>query len=103
MLPESVVRAKMTETGYELGKPYKVVAYMKQLEDKASIEKDYSKDNPIFDIEGIKEFEHKTESIAIIIGGIVNVVMGVMIVFLLFLLMSYFRERRDVFRMVSVF
>ena len=103
VLPESLVRKKVEETGYTLGRPYKIVAYMKDPKDRAELEKTYSKEKLRFDIDGIQKQQEQMTIIAVILSGLIGGVIILMLVFFLFLLAGYFRERRDVFRMISVF
>jgi len=103
VLPESLVRAKIEETGYSLGKPYKIVAYMKNPADRAALEREYSKEKLRFDVDGIKKKQEQMSLIALGVSAIVGGITLLMVIFFLFLLAGYFRERRDVFRMISIF
>lgn len=59
ILPESIVRAKMQETGYSLGNPYKIVGYMRNTSERSAIENTYRAYNPLFDADSIREFQSR--------------------------------------------
>ncbi|MBX9809131.1 hypothetical protein K2X92_01950 [Candidatus Gracilibacteria bacterium] len=103
VVPESIIRAKMEEVGYSLGNPYKVVAYAKNTADLDIIRTKYSSYSIKLDRDSIKEFEKKVLLIRSIFVGIAVFMAGIFILFFLFLLFAFFRERRDVFRMVYIF
>lgn len=103
ILPESIVRAKMLETGYSLGNPYKIVAYMKNTSDRSVIENAYSSYNPLFDADTIREFQSKILLLRQVFFGIFLFFAVILSVFFLLLLFAFFRERRDVFLMISIF
>lgn len=103
IVPESIVRAKMQETGYSLGNPYKIVAYMKDTHERSTIEKDYNTYNPLFDADTIREFQSKILLLRQVFLGIFLFFAAILSVFFLLLLLAFFRERRDVFLMISIF
>lgn len=103
IIPESIVRAKMQETGYSLGNPYKIVGYMKNATDRNVIETTYRTYNPQFDADTIREFQSKISFLRQVFFGIFLFFAVILSVFFLLLLFAFFRERRDVFLMISVF
>ncbi len=103
VIPESIVRSKMQEVGYVLAAPYKIVAYMKNPQDRAEVEKKYSSYHPEFDIDSIKKTQEKIYFLRSIFFGISFFIASILGIFFIFLLFSFFRERRDVFRIVYIF
>lgn len=103
VLPESIVKQKMKEIGYPLAAPYKIVAYMKNPQDRAEVEKKYSSYHPEFDIDSIKKTQEKIYFLRSIFFGISFFIASILGIFFVFLLFSFFRERRDVFRIVYIF
>ena len=103
VVPESVIRAKMMEIGYILWNPYKVVAYAKNTWDLDEIRTKYGSYNIKLDRDSIKEFQHKISIIRSIFFGIAIFMAWIFVLFFLFLLFAFFRERRDIFRMVYIF
>jgi len=49
----------MQEIGYSLSSPYKIVAYMKDIQDKGIVQEKYGKYNPEFDIDAIAKTQAK--------------------------------------------
>lgn len=103
VLPESVIRNSMKEIGYTLGNPYKIVAYLKDTSDIEIIRSTYNQYNLRFDRDGFREFEQKINIIRNVYLGISLFLGGVLVIFFMFLVFSFFRERRDVFRIVYIF
>jgi len=93
----------MKEIGYPLAAPYKIVAYMKNPQDRAEVEKKYSSYHPEFDIDSIKKTQEKIYFLRSIFFGISFFIASILGIFFIFLLFSFFRERRDVFRIVYIF
>lgn len=56
---ESVVKEKMQEIGFSLGKPYKIVGYVKNIDNKAKIEEKYKHITTRFEIDEIHETKQK--------------------------------------------
>lgn len=80
-----------------------MVAYAKNTADLDIIRTKYSSYSIKLDRDSIKEFEKKVLLIRSIFVGIAVFMAGIFILFFLFLLFAFFRERRDVFRMVYIF
>ncbi len=102
-LPESIVREKMSEVGYELSPPYKIVAYMWDATMIPYIQKKYWKYNPKFDAQMILELNRQVDFMRNIFSAIAVIFSLVLSIFFVFLLFSFFRERRDVFRIIYIF
>jgi hypothetical protein len=103
VLPESIVRSKMQEIGYSLSPPYKIVAYMKDARDRAIVEQQYRTYNPEFDADAIVKFQAKIYFLRNVFFGISFFIVSILGIFFIFLLFSFFRERRDVFRVIYIF
>ncbi len=103
MLPESIVRSKMQEIGYTLSPPYKIVAYMKDVRDRSTVEQQYRTYNPEFDADAIVKFQAKIYFLRNVFFGISFFIVSILGIFFIFLLFSFFRERRDVFRVIYIF
>jgi hypothetical protein len=101
-LPESIVRSKMTEIGHPLSPPYKIVAYMKDPADITTIKARYGAYHSGFDLYRIHGREEQIGFIGEVFLGIAVFFMIVLSLFFAFLLLSYFRERRDIFRLVAI-
>jgi len=65
VLPESIVREKVAETGYALGKPYKIVAYMNDVHDRAAITTSYKNEVILFDADSIAKKQNQLELVAL--------------------------------------
>jgi hypothetical protein len=102
-LPESIVKSKMTEIGQELSPPYKIVAYMRDTADIDMIRSRYGVYHPSFDLYRIHGREEQIGIIRDIFLGVALFFAIILFLFFILLLLSYFRERRDIFRLVSVF
>jgi hypothetical protein len=76
---------------------------MKNSGDQANIRKSYGDYTLTFDSDSQKKLQEKLRGVQYAIGGIVTVIVLIMLFFFFFLLSGYFRERRDVFRMISIF
>lgn len=103
VLPESIVRKKVWETWFDLWKPFKIVAYLKDIKNINAIKKDYGKLNLVFDQDRIRDFQKKLALIALIVGTLGAWVVSIVLILFIFILTGYFRERREVFRMIWVF
>ena len=103
VIPESIVKQKMQEVGYTLSPPYKVVAYMKDVRDRSIVQEKYGAYNPEFDIDSIKKAQEKIYFLRNVFFGISFFMASILGIFFVFLLFSFFRERRDVFRIVYIF
>lgn len=103
VIPESVVKKKMQETWYALAAPYKIVAYMKDVRDRGEVEEKYTAYHPEFDIDSIKKTQEKIFYLRSVFLGISFFIASILGIFFVFLLFSFFRERRDVFRIVYIF
>jgi hypothetical protein len=103
VIPESIVRSKMQEVGYTLSPPYKIVAYMKDTMNKKQVQEKYSLYNPEFDIDAIAKTQEKILFFRNIFLGISLFLVSIFGVFFVILLFSFFRERRDVFRVIYIF
>ena len=103
MIPESIVKSKMQEIGYNLGPPYKIVAYMKDINDHSMVATKYADYNPEFDSDSIAKFREQIFFLRNIFLGISLIISGILGIFFIILLFSFFRERRDVFRIVYIF
>jgi hypothetical protein len=103
VIPESIARDKMQEVGYTLAPPYKIVAYMKDLKYRGLIEQKYSAYNPEFDIDAMAKTQEKIYFFRNIFLGISLFFVTIFSIFFVILLFSFFRERRDVFRVVYIF
>ncbi|MBP9812110.1 hypothetical protein KBC86_01900 [Candidatus Gracilibacteria bacterium] len=102
-LPETIVRQKMQELGYNLSPPYKIVAYMKDVAQIPYIEKKYSMYHLQFDAKMKQELDGQVDLIRNTFLGIALFFTSILAIFFTFLLFSFFRERRDVFRLVYIF
>lgn len=103
VIPESIVRSKMQEIWYSLSPPYKIVAYMKDIQDKKMVQEKYGKYNPEFDIDSITKTQTKILFFRNIFLGISVFLVSIFGIFFIVLLFSFFRERRDVFRVIYIF
>lgn len=103
VIPESIVKSKMQEIGYNLGPPYKIVAYMKDINDRSMVATKYADYNPEFDSDSIAKFREQIFFLRNIFLGISLIISGILGIFFIILLFSFFRERRDVFRIVYIF
>lgn len=103
VIPESIVRSKMQEVGYTLAPPYKIVAYMKDIHDRKIVEQKYGAYNPEFDIDAIAKTQAKIYFFRSIFLGISLFLGSIFGIFFIVLLFSFFRERRDVFRVIYIF
>lgn len=102
-LPESIVRAKMWEIGYSLPPPYKIIAYMRDISDMSYIQDKYSQYHLEFDLSMKHKLAKQINLIRNIFFGISLFFSSILGIFFVFLLFSFFRERRDVFRIVYIF
>lgn len=103
VIPESIVRSKMQEVGYALSSPYKIVAYMKDIHDMQMIREKYAAYSPEFDIDAIAKIQAKIIFFRNIFLSISLFLVSIFCIFFIILLFSFFRERRDVFRMMYIF
>ena len=103
VIPESIVRSKMQEIGYSLSLPYKIVAYMKDIRDTKMVREKYSMYNPEFDIDASAKTQAKIYFFRNIFLGISLFLVSIFFLFFVVLLFSFFRERRDVFRVIYIF
>lgn len=103
VLPESIVRQKMQETGYNLWNPYKIIAYMKPNAKIQDIRKKYKNIHPVFEIDEIQKTKSKINFIAHIFLFIQIFIFWLFWLFFAFLLGWYFRERKYIFQMTSLF
>ncbi len=103
IIPESIVRQKMQEVGYTLAAPYKIVAYMKDIQDRTLVEQKYGAFHPEFDIDAIAKNQEKIYFFQRVFLGISFFMISIFGIFFIFLLFSFFRERRDVFRVIYIF
>jgi hypothetical protein len=102
-LPESIVKEKMHEVGYVLSPPYKIVAYMKDVSMISSLEKKYARYHLQFDAKMLQELNQKIALLQNIFLSITLFFISILGIFFVFLLFSFFRERRDVFRIIYIF
>ena len=103
VIPEMIVKQKMQEIGYDLGPPYKIVAYMKDIRDRNIVATKYAAYNPEFDVDSIAKAKEQIFFLRNVFLGISFVIATILGIFFVFLLFSFFRERRDVFRIVYIF
>jgi len=103
VMPESMVRQKMKEVGYTLAPPYKIVAYMKDIKNQDAVRQKYAPYNIEFDIDSIRKLQEKMFFVRNIFLGISFFIASILGIFFVFLLFSFFRERRDVFHIVFIF
>lgn len=103
VLPESLVREQLESIGHSLSTPYKIVAYMKHPENRGQIESSYAHLNMVFEMDEIKETKRRISLIGTILFFIGMMMSSVFGMFFLLLLGGYFRERKDIFRMISLF
>jgi hypothetical protein len=103
VLPESIVRAKMQEVGYPLSPPYKIVAYMKDMWDLQKVREIYRAYHPEFDRDTIAKAQEKVFFLRNVFLGISIFLISIFGIFFIVLLFSFFRERRDVFRVIYIF
>lgn len=103
VLPETIVREKMAEAGYSIGTPYKVVAHIKDLKNRHEIEQKYSQYSLTFEVDKIQEMRDRINLAGSIIFGIGSFIVALFAIFFLFLIGGYFRERKDIFKLISLF
>lgn len=102
-LPESIVKKKMWEIWYTLSPPYKIVAYMNDSSLIPLIEKKYGQYRIEFDATKIQKLNNQIWFMKHIFLWCWVFFISLFGTFFLFLLFSYFRERRDVFKIVTLF
>lgn len=102
-LTESTVREKMHEIGYAIGNPYRIIAYMKNPKDADAIKNDYQKIHLTFDKEENAQFRGQIFFIGMVFFLVGGFMISLFFLFFIFLLLGYFRERSDVFTMISTF
>lgn len=104
VLPESIVEKKLAEIGFEMGSPYKIVAYIKNLDDKKKIEELYQNGlTTRFEIDEIAETKRKIGLAGKIVFAIGTAIVAMFGIFFIFLLGGYFRERKNIFEIISLF
>lgn len=105
ILQESLVKNELSKIGFSLGNPYKVVTYVKNMDEKENIEKFFKAKNIVtnFEIDEIEKTRKKIQSIGLIVGTISAVIIAMIITFFGFLLSGFFRERKHLFRLIWLF
>lgn len=104
VLPESIVEKKLSEIGFAMGSPYKIVAYIKNLDDKKKIEELYQNGlTTRFEIDEIAETKRKIGLAGSIVFAIGTAIVAMFGIFFIFLLGGYFRERKNIFTIISLF
>lgn len=76
---------------------------MKDIQDKKMVQEKYGKYNPEFDIDSITKTQTKILFFRNIFLGISVFLVSIFGIFFIVLLFSFFRERRDVFRVIYIF
>ena len=93
----------MQEVGYPLSPPYKIVAYMKDMRDLQKVRETYRTYHPEFDRDTIAKAQEKVFFLRNVFLGISIFLISIFGIFFIVLLFSFFRERRDVFRVIYIF
>lgn len=66
VLREDILRDRLAEIGQSLGNPYKITAYMKNLEEKNRLKEKYKNLHLTFDNDKIEELETRLTTISIV-------------------------------------
>lgn len=105
ILPESIVQSELQKIGYKLGSPYKIITEIKNINNKNKIEEKYKNIwiKTTFEIDEINETKEKINNIAIVIFGFGIIIISIIILFFIFLLSGFFRERKNIFQLISLF
>jgi hypothetical protein len=103
MVGESLVKEKLWEIGATLGNPYKIVGYMKDPRYKDQIENTYSTKYSLeFDTEAIEKLKERTKIIRYILFVVGSIIFSIFLTIFSFLLLSYARERSDIYRLFQM-
>ena len=88
-----------------MGDPYKIVTEVKNLDNKAKIEEKYKNMGikTIFEIDRITETKERISNIALVIFGFGITIIAIIVLFFTFLLSGFFRERKNIFQLISLF
>lgn len=105
ILPESIVASELAKIGHSLWNPYKIVTTVKDISKKNEIKELYQKFwiTTQFEIDDIEENRDKIRTIGYIVFGICSVIIAIILIFFIFLLSGFFRERKNIFELISLF
>lgn len=103
VLREDILRDRLAEIGQSLGNPYKITAYMKNLEEKNRLKEKYKNLHLTFDNDKIEELETRLTTISIVFLAIFIFIWGVILMIIIFLLGGIFRESVSVYRIIHTF
>jgi hypothetical protein len=101
--PKKLVDEKLSEIGISAKQPYKIIAYMNDIGSRDEIVEKYSRLNLKFDSDIQKEYKRKLHVLDLTLFGTWMFFLGIITFLMVMLFLWYFRERKDVFRLVDVY
>lgn len=97
------IEKKLSEIGVSPRQPYKVIAYMKDLNDRTKVEESYSSFLPKFDSDLIEQRQKQFRALFLSLFGVGIIFGGIILILLVLLFLGYFREKEPLFRLAHVY